>query len=189
MLATAHITGISTHSKMHFVDLAGSESVAMSGVTGNALAEVRQGNVPCLVKTTHLLFLLLLLFSEVCELRNRNHLISIPVQTKNINKSLSALADVLKALAEKQKHVPYRNSKLTYMLSDSIGMAICGSVRGLVIGRAVLASWTDCAICSRLDFKSANPEKSFYSFRTRNVRESVEFVGQEKETVFVSNKQ
>lgn len=42
-------------------------------------------------------------------------------QAKSINKSLSALADVLKALSEKQNHVPYRNSKLTHILSDSIG--------------------------------------------------------------------
>jgi kinesin family member C1 len=36
-------------------------------------------------------------------------------ETLAINKSLSALADVIAALKEK-KHVPYRNSKLTYML-------------------------------------------------------------------------
>ncbi|CAG03573.1 unnamed protein product, partial [Tetraodon nigroviridis] len=38
-----------------------------------------------------------------------------------INRSLSALADVLGALAEQRPHVPYRNSKLTHLLQDVIG--------------------------------------------------------------------
>ncbi|KAJ8315077.1 hypothetical protein KUTeg_007227 [Tegillarca granosa] len=42
-------------------------------------------------------------------------------EASNINKSLSALADVLGALAEHRTHVPYRNSRLTHLLQDSIG--------------------------------------------------------------------
>jgi len=42
-------------------------------------------------------------------------------EASNINKSLSALADVLGALAEHRTHVPYRNSRLTHFLQDSIG--------------------------------------------------------------------
>ncbi|CAJ2628609.1 unnamed protein product [Trifolium pratense] len=38
-----------------------------------------------------------------------------------INLSLSALADVLAALKRKRCHVPYRNSKLTQLLRDSLG--------------------------------------------------------------------
>ncbi|KAM9797823.1 kinesin-like protein KIF25 [Neosynchiropus ocellatus] len=38
-----------------------------------------------------------------------------------INRSLSALSDVLAALAEQRPHVPYRNSRLTHLLQNAIG--------------------------------------------------------------------
>ncbi|NXO75995.1 KIF25 protein, partial [Sitta europaea] len=38
-----------------------------------------------------------------------------------INRSLCALADVLGAIAEQRAHVPYRNSRLTHLLQDSLG--------------------------------------------------------------------
>ncbi|GLD93694.1 hypothetical protein PINS_up002299 [Pythium insidiosum] len=41
-------------------------------------------------------------------------------ETQHINKSLSALGDVMYALQHKSKHVPYRNSKLTFMLRDML---------------------------------------------------------------------
>uniref|UniRef100_A0A672ZUF3 Kinesin-like protein n=1 Tax=Sphaeramia orbicularis TaxID=375764 RepID=A0A672ZUF3_9TELE len=37
-----------------------------------------------------------------------------------INKSLSALGDVINALRSKHAHVPFRNSRLTYLLQDSL---------------------------------------------------------------------
>lgn len=55
-------------------------------------------------------------------------------EAKNINKSLSALGNVIAALAEGNKsHVPYRDSKLTRILQESLGgnarttMVICCS--------------------------------------------------------------
>ncbi|XP_062954455.1 kinesin-like protein KIF25 [Cynocephalus volans] len=50
-------------------------------------------------------------------------------ETSFINRSLAALADVLGALSERRSHVPYRNSKLTRLLQDSLG----GDAKLLVI--------------------------------------------------------
>eukprot|EP00775_Hariotina_reticulata_P002428 gene2428-2732_t len=74
------IKGTSWSSKLHLIDLAGSERVSRSGAEGERLKEAAA-----------------------------------------INKSLSALGDVLAALQQRNSHIPYRNSKLTRLLEDSLG--------------------------------------------------------------------
>jgi len=72
-----------TVSKLHLIDLAGSERQKATGATGDRLKEGAQ-----------------------------------------INLSLSALGNVINALTERTsggRHIPYRDSKLTRMLQDSLG--------------------------------------------------------------------
>ncbi|MEQ2240278.1 hypothetical protein ILYODFUR_013148 [Ilyodon furcidens] len=50
-------------------------------------------------------------------------------EANSINKSLSALGDVISALCAELPHVPYRNSKLTQVMQDSLG----GNAKTLMI--------------------------------------------------------
>jgi hypothetical protein len=73
-------TAAKKRSKIHLIDLAGSERANQTGAIGNRLKE-----------------------------------------GSSINLSLSCLGNVINALCTKNNHIPYRDSKLTYLLSDSLG--------------------------------------------------------------------
>merc|ERR1712190_655144 len=95
--------------KINLIDLAGSENVNKSGVTGQGMKEAQ-----------------------------------------NINKSLSALGDVIGSLVAKSGHVPYRNSKLTMMLKDSLG----GDSKTLMIVQSSPAQGNVTETLSSLNFAS-----------------------------------
>jgi len=67
-------------------------------------------------------------------------------ETQAINKSLSALGDVMGSLQNRDKHVPYRNSKLTHLLQDALG----GKAKALMVAQvspvAPSANETLCTI-------------------------------------------
>lgn len=70
-------------------------------------------------------------------------------EAKNINKSLSALGNVIAALADGNKsHIPYRDSKLTRILQESLG----GNSRTTIIICCSPASFNECETKSTLEF-------------------------------------
>ncbi|XP_071549968.1 kinesin heavy chain-like isoform X2 [Panulirus ornatus] len=69
-------------------------------------------------------------------------------EAKNINKSLSALGNVIAALADGKTHVPYRDSKLTRILQESLG----GNARTTIVICASPASFNEAETRSTLDF-------------------------------------
>ena len=71
-------------------------------------------------------------------------------ETRMINKSLSALGDVIQAQANKRGHVPYRNSTLTYLLQDSLG----GNSKTLMIAQVSPTSFNSDETYCTLEFSS-----------------------------------
>lgn len=70
-------------------------------------------------------------------------------EAKNINKSLSALGNVISSLADGNKsHIPYRDSKLTRILQESLG----GNSRTTIIICCSPASFNELETKSTLEF-------------------------------------
>eukprot|EP00434_Breviolum_minutum_P003495 symbB.v1.2.003073.t1/scaffold169.1/size288995/1 len=81
-------------------------------------------------------------------------------EAQSINKSLTALGDVIEALTKGQKHVPYRNHRLTQLLSDSLG------------GNAKTLMFVNCSPASgNLDETAA---ALAYAVRAKNIVNKVE---------------
>ncbi|XP_035009050.2 kinesin heavy chain isoform X3 [Hippoglossus stenolepis] len=84
------------------------------------LINIKQENVETEQKLSGKLYLVDLAGSEKVSKTGAEG--SVLDEAKNINKSLSALGNVISALAEGTKsHVPYRDSKMTRILQDSLG--------------------------------------------------------------------
>ncbi|CAL8247128.1 unnamed protein product [Lota lota] len=66
-------------------------------------------------------------------------------EAQNINRSLLALGDVIQALRGNQTHVPFRNSRLTYLLQDSLGK---GNKTAMVVQVSALESNVGETLCS-----------------------------------------
>lgn len=71
-------------------------------------------------------------------------------EAQSINKSLSALGDVISALTTGQSHVPYRNHPLTMLMSDSIG----GNAKTLMFVNASPADYNNAESNNSLSFAS-----------------------------------
>ncbi|KAI5107524.1 kinesin heavy chain, partial [Silurus meridionalis] len=86
------------------------------------LINIKQENVETEKKLSGKLYLVDLAGSEKVLFLKTGAEGAVLDEAKNINKSLSALGNVISALAEGTKtHVPYRDSKMTRILQDSLG--------------------------------------------------------------------
>ena len=66
-------------------------------------------------------------------------------EAQHINKSLSALGDVIAAIAGREAHVPFRNSKLTYLLQPCLGP---GSKALMLVNLSPAAASAPETLCS-----------------------------------------
>lgn len=113
--------------KLYLVDLAGSEKVSKTGAEGKIC-----------------IFSLFFNFNVFL-----SPLGTVLDEAKNINKSLSALGNVISALADGNKtHIPYRDSKLTRILQESLG----GNARTTIVICCSPASFNESETKSTLEF-------------------------------------
>ncbi|CAF0851308.1 unnamed protein product [Rotaria sordida] len=111
------------------------------------LINVKQENVENEKKLTGKLYLVDLAGSEKVSKTGAEG--QVLDEAKNINKSLSALGNVISALADGTKsHVPYRDSKLTRILQESLG----GNARTTIIICCSPASYNEWETRSTLEF-------------------------------------
>lgn len=92
------------------------------------------------------------------------------MEAKNINKSLSALGLVIMTLTDgdSRAHIPYRDSKLTRILQESLG----GNSRTTIIICCSPSSWNEQESLSSLQF--GKRAKKIKNFAKVNVQYSAE---------------
>lgn len=111
------------------------------------LITVKQENVETQKKLSGKLYLVDLAGSEKVSKTGAEG--AVLDEAKNINKSLSALGNVISALAEGSKaHIPYRDSKLTRILQESLG----GNARTTIVICCSPASYNEAETKSTLLF-------------------------------------
>jgi hypothetical protein len=98
----------------------GDDAVPVGGAASGATAAVGMDtDTPVLLKKTSLFRLVDLAGSERAKKTGAEG--DRLKEATNINQSLTTLGNCIMALATKSKHVPYRNSKLTQLLMNSLG--------------------------------------------------------------------
>ncbi|KAK2167750.1 hypothetical protein NP493_1263g00005 [Ridgeia piscesae] len=110
------------------------------------LINVKQENVETQKKLSGKLYLVDLAGSEKVSKTGAEG--AVLDEAKNINKSLSSLGNVISSLADGSNHVPYRDSKLTRILQESLG----GNARTTMIICCSPASYNDSETKSTLMF-------------------------------------
>ena len=102
-------------------------------------------------------------------------------EAKMINKSLSALGNVINALTEKRtSHIPYRDSKLTRLLQQSIG----GNSKTVLMLACSPSSWNEVETLSTLRFgQRAKPAAAASTRGPAGAPECRLSVGEKKDTV------
>lgn len=83
------------------------------------MLKITQHNLTKHIKTSSKLFMIDLAGSERVSKSGAEGLTL--EQVKHINTSLLELGNVIHSITEKEEHIPYRNSKLTRLLEDSLG--------------------------------------------------------------------
>ncbi|XP_077979349.1 kinesin heavy chain-like isoform X2 [Glandiceps talaboti] len=122
------------------------------------LINVKQENIETQKKLSGKLYLVDLAGSEKVSKTGAEG--TVLDEAKNINKSLSALGNVISALAEGTKtHIPYRDSKMTRILQESLG----GNARTTIV------------ICCSPAFYNETETKSTLNFgqRAKTIKNSV----------------
>lgn len=112
-------------------------------------------------------------------------------ETMHINKSLSALGDVMKALDSKASFIPYRNSKLTYLLQDALSAGKSRAMMIVCVSPAI-NSFEDTVTTLQFATKARKISlgKTKPNEKSKNLEEKVKTLNAEKRALFkVKDKQ